>query len=395
MNTPLRRFVFRAIAALVLFLFPARGNAAAHAAVFDDDPGASANPADTLNMSYLQIDLGGESFVAHDPAYGKSTAGLTAIMLDVDARINRRFSLFAAFHFDSEVWHGLINLPRAMRTDEARGPGLDLEVEEFFVSWSPLFPHLELTAGRMFSVSGYANQLHLADFHFNMKPRIFSAYWGDNHGLSLDGLSLKLSGRRGRAHAAFFVEAARNDQAREHSMLLTVADLRFGLEGFDLGFRGFAYADFHSFDHPLYQYAPEASLPLPGLGGGDFGLHALGGGMNAMWPMGAGKNLFFQAEWMQRNAPGESFGGGYAFVVLDHSERFSSSLMLQQLEVAAFSRGQWQKQSEKALTLGLSYYPVPYQRFRLEYARFSQSLYYDRLLLLKWTFFIDLTGLPR
>ncbi len=344
-----------------------------------------ANPG---NPSWFELEIGGETFYTFSPESNKGIGGLAAIMVDMDVQIGERLFLFGAFHFDSSIWHDYLNKPSLLR--EAQPDyDIELEVEEFFITWSPAMIPLEITAGRMFSVVSYANQLHLADFQFNMKPRIFTAYWGDNHGVALDGASVKWYRETDRNRVAFLAEAAKNGYDDEYRVFTTTLDMALNIGSIDWGLRGFGYFDHQANDHPFLKQLGGDNAFAPELEEG-MGLNAWGGGTNILWKTPGNRSLFFQTEWVNRKINDHFLTGGYAFVVLEHSDKFSSSLMYQQLEIPDFQTGGGMDiVNERAYTVGLSYFPVYDHRLRIEYNHFSNSSFYDSMLLAKWTFFIN------
>ncbi len=397
MHTIYRGFV---ILALILFgcslLLEAGGAANFNfdGAAYFDGSGLRADSLDHdgdagSNNPSIVIELGAETFMHHDFSANAMIGGLAAIMIDIDGHLNDSFSFFGAFHFDTSPWHDFLNEPFDHRQDAGFAYDVELEVEEFFVDWDILPEHLELRAGRRFSRFSYANQLHLADFQFNMKPRIFTSYWGNNHGLAIDGLSLSLSGEAGPAKAVFFAEAAKNGLASAHTMITTVLDTRFDLGGLDLGVRGFAYFDHQTENHPLLFGIDETRFDLINLHSG-LGLNAWGMGVSSLWDLHNGKALLLQSEWVNRKLGDDFLLGMYAFLQFDFSEKLSASAMYQQLEMPVLSNDRLITEKEQAYTLGVSWFPLPEHRLRLEYNHFNNSAFYNKMILLKYTFFFML-----
>ncbi len=337
----------------------------------------------------FEIEIGGESFFMFEQADKRGLGGLSAIMVDLDGKLSDRIHLFAAFHFDSSVWHDFLNLPMDIRRNDASAYDVELEVEEFFLTYTSPLSKLEISVGRMFSVISYANQLHLADFQFNMKPRIFSEYWGSNHGLALDGGSVKWSVGQGPFRASLVAEAAKNSYETEAMVMTSVLDLVWKNEKVMAGLRGFGYFDHEHAGHPLLAWLPD--FPEIELSDhGKPGLNAFGAGMNAAWALTPGNYVFLQAEWMNRTLSGMNFNGGYAFILWPFGEKFEGSLMYQQLERPVISETQLSFIEEKAYTFGLSYFPLINHRLRLEYAIFNDSHFYENMFTAKWTFYVTL-----
>ncbi len=359
-----------------------------------DDAEESSLPTDgsgEADNPFLIIELGGETYYKYSPEPGDGIGGLAAIMVDLDGQLSERLTFFGAFHFDSAVWHDFLNKPAFVRKADP-DYDIELEVEEFFITWKPEATNLEFTAGRMFSVVSYANQLHLADFQFNMKPRIFTEYWGDNHGLALDGGSVKWFHDTGRSRTALLVEAAKNGYQSSHTVLTTTLDFAFNVGDFDMGIRGFGYFDHQENDHPFLKYVPSSHVSVADaveLNNG-LGMNAWGGGANLLWYTPGDRSVFFQTEWVNRKLANESFFGGYAFLILNHTNKISSSIMYQQLELPDFGSQMVDDTNERVYTVGLSYIPIYNHRLRLEYNHFSESSFYDNMLLAKWTFFLEL-----
>ena len=375
---------------LLLISFLALKHAAVLAYELPEEPGEEAH---SSNPAFI-VELGGESFYSLDLPAGKGMGGLAAIMIDVDVRISQRFWVFGAFHFDSSVWYDYMNRPAFLREEEGFAYDVELEVEEFFATWSPVPDRISFSAGRMFSVVSYANQLHLADFQFNMKPRIFTDYFGSNHGLAVDGMAARFC-REGRvARTSLFVEAAKNGFEGEDLVLTTTLDAAFDMGSLRFGLRGFQYFDHQGGDHPLFIYLPQADTFQPSYREG-LRMNALGGGINLWWDLPWTESLFIQAEGVSRKLGGESLHGAYAFAILAHSPKLESSFMFQQLDIPVWSGDEgmadFGTHRERAYTAGLSYYPAEIHRLRVEYSRHTNSPFYDRMILAKWTFFIDLT----
>ncbi len=335
----------------------------------------------------LELKIGGEGFYSMDPTTGNGFGGIAAIMVDIDASIHEHLVFFGAFHFDSALWDDFLNMPHLQREGLLPAYRIDLTVEEFFLTWTPMGEILEIMAGRRFSGISYANRLHLADFRFNMKPRIFTSYWGDNHGLALDGISLKLSPALGGFSSSFMIEAAKSAYGGDRAVISSVIDVGFTAGGLDVGLKGFGYFDHQTFCHPFLNYCNEENFSQLNLNEG-FSLNAFGGGANLMWKTAGKRSVFFQAEWAGRRIMSSFLYGGYALVELVHSEKISSSLMVQQLEMPEFAAEELKGVIERSYTFGVSYFPQERHRLRLEYHHSDNSIYYRNMLLCKYTFFL-------
>ena len=333
------------------------------------------------------LEVGAEFFGHYNTQANEGMGGLAAIMIDLDVKLNERFSLFGAFHFDSSPWHDFLNETLEQRQHTPLAYDIKLEVEEFFADWIIIPERLKIRAGRRFSRYSYANQLHLADFEFNMKPRIYTSYWGNNHGMAIDGLSLKVKGSSGIANAALFMEAAKNGVASEQTLFTTVLDTHFDFRYFDLGVRGFTYFDHQNETHPLFIYLDETQTSLIPLND-QLGLNAWGGSTQWFFDLSDKKSLLLQAEWINRRMGDDFYPGMYAFVQLVHSERFLTSVMYQQLDIPVIKNNQITSQTEQVYTFGISYFPIEWHRLRLEYSHFSNSLHHRNMILLKYTFIV-------
>lgn len=334
----------------------------------------------------LTFEIGAETFYHIDTQSGNMMGGLAAIMIDISGKVNDRFSFFGAFHFDSSPWYELLNTPLFERQEAAIAYDIDLEVEEFFLDWKPLPGRIELRAGRRFSRLSYANQLHLADFEFNMKPRIYTSYWGNNHGLALDGLSLELAGGGERVNVSILAEAAKNNRASDHAIVTTVVDARYAKDFFDIGLRGFAYFDHQTERHPFLIHLYDDDLGWVGLNSG-MGLNAWGGGFKGLWGFDENRFVHLQAEWVYRKIGNDFLTGMYAFLQVDVSEKITAGVMYQNLEMPVFTEHGLHSETEKAYTAGLSYFPQTGHRLRIEYSNFSNSTFYNDMIVVKWTFF--------
>ena len=337
----------------------------------------------------FEIELGGESFYAFDLAEKQGIAGLSAIMVDIDGHISNRLRLFAAFHFDSSVWYDFLNMPLVNRQHDGSEYDLELEVEEFFLTYHTPLMNMEISVGRMFSVISYANQLHLADFQFNIKPRIFTEYWGNNHGLAMDGGSVKWTGNVGPLQPSLVAEVAKNRYESEALVFTTVLDLSWSRNMLYLGLRGFGYFDHDNPNHPMLHWLPANAGQLL-QDKNQMGLNGLGVGFNALYNLGSERNVFFQSEWVNRSLSGQNYRGGYAFILWPLGDDFEGSFMVQQLERPLITDQNFVSVDEKAYTFGLSWFPLINHRLRLEYSVFDNSHFYNNMLTAKWTFYVNL-----
>lgn len=359
---------------------------AAMAAAADDDAD-DADDDDSFSQPYFSVEVGAESFFHHDFRSNETLGGLAAIMIDMDARISKHFSFFGAFHFDTSPWYDFLNQPFIERRGADFAYDIDLEVEEFFLTWAVLPGRLELSAGRRFSMVSYANQLHLADFQFNTKPRIFTDYWGNNHGLALDGIGLKWIVGTDNFSTSFLFEAAKNGYSADHTIATGIVDTRLDLSAFELGVRGFTYFDHQTDHHPLIQYVPEETDWFFMDDG--FSMNALGGGLYAYLPLTNNRSLLFQSEILNRKMARDNYYGMYGFLIFNYSASIAGSAMYQQLDIPLLTEGHSDRTREHGVTFGVSYFPTAGHRVRLEYSNFNNSAFYKSMLLAKWTFYVS------
>ena len=379
---PIRGF-FRGLLAAAVFLISPYVTGSQPLQV-QQNPLGTLIPQDETLPSFF-VEMGGESFYKYGLDSKKGILGLSAIMIDAGGNISPRLSFFSAFHFDSSPWQDLINHPMGERESE---PQLELAVEEFFMNWLAIPEILTVSAGRRFSRISYANQLHLSDFQFNMKPRVFTEYFGENHGLALDGIRLKYHPQIGAVQASLQGEAAKGGYASEQLVLTAILDLGWQRGSFDFGWRAFGYFDHQENNHPLMKYLP-ADKDLSFLQQG-LDLNAWGAGLNIVWAPMEAPRAFFQAEWFNRSFSDQNLKGGYAMAEWVHSPMISSIYMVQQLQIPDFSPTQMNTLTEKALTLGISVKPIESHRINFEYSQFSNSSFYNKMLLAKWSFMVNL-----
>lgn len=333
------------------------------------------------------IEVGAESFLYSGQRSSEVTGGLAAIMIDLDGRLSDRFSFFGAFHFDTSPWHAFLNQPMHERKDASFAYDIDLEVEEFFLTWLVVPGRLALSMGRRFSRVSHVNQLHLADFQFNTKPRVYTEYWGNNHGLALDGIGLTWLHETDRFAGSLTLEAAKNGHLSEQTTATAILDAQYDLGPMVLGIRGFSYFDYETEDHPLFHHFQDDDLLLNDT---RIGMNAAGGSLFMSMPLINNRSLLFQSKVLNRKMAGHNFLGMYGFLILSFSESIAGSIMFQQLELPAFHDSIQGHYHERGITLGLSYFPVPEHRIRLEFSKFENSSFYTDMLLLKWTFYVSI-----
>jgi hypothetical protein len=96
-----------------------------------------------------------------------------------------------------------------------------------------------------------------------------------------------------------------------------------------------------------------------------------------------------QTEVVSRRMAGDDYFGMFGFVLFNFSEVIAGSAMYQQLALPVIKEGIPERIIEHAMTLGLSYYPFPGHRIRFEYSDFTNSSFYKRMLIAKWTFCVS------
>lgn len=336
----------------------------------------------------LKSEAGAELFFLQNTASSENLIGLAAIMIDLDMVISRQTTAFAAFHFDASPFYSLLN--RSFQTELEPEYEIDLHVEELYALWEPT-AYFALKAGRRYSGISAVNESHLADFQFNMKPRIFTAYIGDNHGLAMDGLSMKWILPLGPGRLSWLTEAAKNSLTGKDWVITGILDWSSNeiKNGYTFGVRAFTYFDQQKkTDKLLYNtFHPEeyAMLYLQR----DMNLNARGLSVSLAKETAGSRGIYFHAEWMQRRISRFFYSGGFAFVHLTLSEKWHAGLMYQHLELPFIEDGNLDRQTEYAIIPGLSYQPGNQHRIRLEYNHFENSPFYEPFLLMKYTFMIS------
>jgi hypothetical protein len=339
----------------------------------------------------LDFDLTGETFFAFDYRTRKGLGGLAHIMFDIDIHLTDIISVTGAFHFDTSPWQNFLNKPAAYRQEnKVLAYDIKIEAEEFFIKLSQPIKNFDVYVGRMFSYISYANQLHVNDFQYNIKPRIFTDYWGNNHGFSLDGLRARLFTGRNNIVASLFIEAAKAGEYSENKVITAIADATFDLGTLQIGLRGFSYFDHQTSNHPMLRYLPLNQVERFNLRD-EFGLNSHGIGFRAKWHGKLSEPVLFQTEWMNRRVSKDFYSGGYAFLIIPLKEKLMGSIMFQQLENAVLYDDDSYSNKEKAATLGLWYLPITDHRLRLEHSRYFNSLFYRSLTTIKWTFAVNLS----
>lgn len=333
------------------------------------------------------LDVGGELFYKYGLHSNRHFGGLAAIMIDVDYNISRNITGFGAFHFDSSPFYDFMN--RSFQTEDSEHPDIELHVEEFFVEWTPV-TFFRLKAGRRYSRFSQVNQLHLADFQFSTKPRILTAYMGDNHGLALDGVSMQWLLHSGSSTFWWLTELEKTGFSGEDLSFTTVLNWRLAIGSSNLMVRTYGFFDHQQRpDNRLFNsFAPDeyALLPLDSV----IGLNAWGGSVRFEALQSSGRPLILHAELMNRRVSDRYFTGGFAFVHYGFAERWIANMMYQQLDVPFIADSDLDFVTERSLTLGLSFIATPDQRIRLEYSYFHDSPFFDDMLLLKYTFQLGL-----
>lgn len=350
-------------------------------------PGTSLDDIEQTGKPKLTPEAGAEFFFLQNTASSENLIGLAAVMIDLDMVISRQATAFAAFHFDASPFYSFLN--RSFQTEMNPDYEIDLHVEELYALWEPA-AYFALKAGRRYSGISPVNELHLADFQFNMKPRIFTAYIGDNHGLAIDGLSMKWTLPLGPGRLSWLTEAAKNSFSGKDWVVTAILDWSANeiKNGYSFGIRAFSYFDHQKkTDKHLYNtFHPEelAMLHLQK----DMNLNAHGFSVSFAKETAGNRGLYFHAEWMQVRISRRFYSGGFAFVHMALSEKWYAGLMYQQLELPFIEGDQLDRLTEYSITPGLSYKSSPNQRIRLEIGLYENSPFFDQFLLLKYTFVI-------
>lgn len=370
---------------LGLMLFNGQGFSANH---FNDsgEAGALMQP-DSIFRPSIGLEVGGELFYKYGLQSKDHLGGLAAIMVDVDFHISRSLTGFGAFHFDSSPWYDFMN--RSFQTGDSDHPDIELHVEEFFAEWAPV-EFFRLKAGRRYSRFSQVNQLHLADFQFATKPRILTAYMGDNHGLALDGVSMQWLINSGGSTFWWLTELEKTGLAGEDLSFTTVLNWTLDLGSSDLSIRTYGFFDHQQReDNRLYNsFAPDeyALLPLDS----DIGLNAWGGSVRYEASRSSRRPLMLHAELMNRRISDRYFTGGFAFVHYGFAQRWIANMMYQQLDLPFIADDALDFVTERSVTIGIAFMATPDQRIRLEYSYYDGSPFYNDMLLLKYTFQLGL-----
>ncbi|ASB49775.1 hypothetical protein CDL62_11825 [Alkalitalea saponilacus] len=344
------------------------------------------NSQNSITKPDIDLEIGGEIFAKQTTESGNYMLGLAAIMVDVDVIFNDKISLFGAFHFDSSPWHDLLNETRQTRMGTPSPYDIELEVEEFYLTWNTT-GFLTITAGRWFSRISPVNQLHLADFQFNMKPRIFTSYWGNNHGMAIDGIGTKLYYNNSNSEMALKTELAKNGIEKENTLLTNTLSYTYHNETTTINPRIFGYWEHQSNLHPFFALEEEENFNNQELQTGHK-INGWGGNLTIEQTMRNDQSLLFTAEWMNRKFGNRSYPGGYAFLVYSPTDKWNASIMYQQLKLPLLEPGIG-SMSEKSITTGVSWFPYQNHRLRLEYQHYGEKIYHENMLLLKYTFIFD------
>ncbi len=335
----------------------------------------------------IQLDLGGEFFAQQSLQNNESLIGLAAIMVDVDLYLNEKLTGFAAFHFDSSPWHSFLN--RSYNYNETDEYDISLHVEEFHMQWQAT-KIISLKVGRRYAGISAVNAMHLADFDFSTKPRIFTMYYGDNHGLAIDGLSLKLEQSFGNSNISLENEWGKNSIHRNTGQLSSTLRYQYENDKNIIDARIYGYFD--------YQNAPENKL-LNLFDAADyyslqpsnaFEMNAKGASLSYNYILSDQKNLLLHAELMTREIGKKSYMGGFAYLQAQFSEKWNASIMYQELKVPFFENSLLNAYTERITTLGISYEPNENQRIRLEYSNTNNNPFYDNMLLLKYRVYVNI-----
>jgi len=356
---------------------------------FSEEPGRRDTVAmsDTANpvQRSLDVDVGAELFAKYAFPDGGTMAGIGAIMVDADLRISPSVTGFGAFRFDGRSWYNYLN--RGRLGDYKQEAEYAFHVEEFFVLWQPI-PLLEIKAGRRYSRISPANQLHLADFEFNAKPRIFTAYMGENYGLGVDGISMQWNLEREKNHLYWLTEASKNSMNQRDLMITSsLGYIRKGLQH-TISLRGFIIADHESWRghrllgaiHPL-DYAKLYLID-------EMDINTWGTSLVVDRALGNGRSLRLQGEYISQQIGGNWFRGGYAFLHYHFRPKWQVNLMYQALEVPELHPKYllFTHNNEQIITAGFAWLPNQDQRIRIEYTPYFNLDYY--VLLFKYTFMV-------
>lgn len=348
-----------------------------------------AQPEESMeSLPLLDLELSGETFFKQGFSSGRNFMGLAAIMVDLSGSLNPQLSFSGAIGFDSSLWQDFLNTPATYRYQPQSQAEMTPAVEAFSITWTPEGGPFSVTAGRMISGIGFADHQYSADSYFNFNPRIFTEYWGDNAGLSLDGIRGQWKQQYNELTTTLMVEAAKNGYDSEQVILTTIFDIGLKAGPIEISSRWFGYFDHQEHEHP--------SLRWHTLGNPDsfvcegMGFNAWGAAVNSSWEKNGLQKAIIQLQFMNRKLGNTFMTGSYAFLVWNHTPRLSSSLMLQHLERPVFPEASLEVTQEQGILLGMAYVPLPGHRLCLEYNYFENSSFYGNMLVAKWNFFIPL-----
>jgi len=338
----------------------------------------------------FEIEIGGEFFAKQAFEKKPFLTGLAAIMIDLDFQVSNRLSGFAAFHFDSGIWHSFIN--RSFIVDEEKDhTDIELHVEEFFVAWNPI-NFLELKAGRRYSRISRANYMHLADFEFNAKPRVFTTFFGDNHGLAIDGLSGEVKMESEKTSFSFLTEIGRNGDQSNNLIVTSTMEAGFESKNWNASIKGFSIFDHQQNDNPWFSksISPERQNLLNLTEG--LKMNALGASISLFTSVTKTLDINISTETFSRKLGNAKLFGGFGFARATFGKRFSLALMYQAVEIPTIENNSIASIREQSTTLGVSWFPTDRQRLNLEFSNFSNSPFYNNMVLLKYTFNIGITS---
>ncbi|TCO09772.1 hypothetical protein [Natronoflexus pectinivorans] len=345
------------------------------------------NSQNSMAIPQVDLEIGGELFAKQTTESGNYMMGVAAVMIDIDLVFNEKVSLFGAFHFDSSPWHDLLNETRQTRMTESSPYDIELEVEEFYLTWNAT-RFLTVTAGRWFSRISPVNQLHLADFQFNMKPRIFTSYWGSNHGMAIDGIGTKLHYSTDNSELALKTEFAKNGIEKENTLFTNTLSYKHTNERTTINPRIFGYWEHQTTNHPFLALQDEENFKMRELRTG-LKKNGWGGSLTISHNIRSNQSLLFTTEWMNRKYGSSNYPGAYAFLVYSPSENWSASIMYQQLKLPLATDGVGTI-NEKSIISGISWFPYTNHRLRLEYQHYGEKIYHENMLLMKYTFIFDI-----
>ncbi len=331
----------------------------------------------------IEMDFGLELFAKKEFEKCPFRVGLAAFMIDLGVKASDKFWGFAALHFDSKNWHSFLN--RSFEAKESDGDfGIELHLEELFVAWNPL-KRLEIKAGRRYSRISRANSLHLSEFEFNTKPRVLTKFFGDNHGLAIDGICGQMDFEFGGATINILSEIGRNNREASGLIISNSIEAVFENKNSTLGLKGFTIFDKQQNENPWFsnnipkEYHNQLNL-TEGVNLNSFGLI-----INYSTKISKGLSLQISAEGLTRKLGNKNFYGGFGFTHFKFNNKFAGGIMLQDVNFPHFEYGSLNSIREKATTLGLSWYPDTNKRLNLEWSTFSNSPFYNNMVLMKYT----------